>query len=54
MRNQREDVAAVLAALIDRPTADAAGLALDLVAGETPIEKAVEEAITKGETDWVG
>ncbi|WP_062207570.1 NAD(P)H-binding protein [Streptomyces sp. NBRC 109706] len=37
----RDDVAAVLAALLDRPSA--AGLTLDLVNGDTPIARAVAE-----------
>ena len=41
----REDVAAVLAALIERD--DAHGLAPDLVGGSTPIAEAVEQAVTQ-------
>ncbi|KAI0766415.1 NADH(P)-binding-domain-containing protein [Trametes elegans] len=48
----RDDVAKVLALLLNRP--DAHGLALDLVGGETPVEEALDAAIKKGETDWVG
>ncbi|EIN05178.1 NAD(P)-binding protein [Punctularia strigosozonata HHB-11173 SS5] len=48
----RDDVARVLALLIDRP--DASGLAIDLVGGETPIEEALDAFIKKGETDWLG
>ncbi|KAI0766409.1 NADH(P)-binding-domain-containing protein [Trametes elegans] len=48
----RDDVAKVLALLLDRPDAD--GLALDVVGGEAPIEGALDAAIKKGETDWLG
>jgi len=48
----RDDVAQTLALLVDRP--DAAGLALDLVGGDTPIKEALDAAIRKGETDWTG
>jgi len=48
----RDDVATTLALLVER--ADAAGLALDLVGGETPISEALDNAIQKGETDWLG
>lgn len=50
--SQRDDVASVLAALVDRP--DAAGLALDLVGGETPLKEALDAAIIKKETDFLG
>ena len=46
----REDVAAVLAALIERD--DAVGLALDLIGGQTPIDQAVEAAIARSESDF--
>lgn len=38
--------------MVDRP--DAAGLALDLVGGDDPIEQALDAAIKLGETDWLG
>jgi len=41
-----------LALLVDRE--DAAGLALDIVGGETPIGEALDAAIKKGETDFSG
>ena len=37
---QREDVAATLLALLDAPSA--AGLSLDIISGETPIQEAVK------------
>ncbi|KAA1475757.1 NAD(P)-binding protein [Dentipellis sp. KUC8613] len=48
----RDDVAQILALLVDRP--DAAGLAIDAVGGESPISEALDACIKKGETDWVG
>jgi nucleoside-diphosphate-sugar epimerase len=48
----RQDVAEALALLIDRE--DAAGLAIDIVGGETPIQQGLNEFIKKGETDWLG
>jgi nucleoside-diphosphate-sugar epimerase len=47
----REDVAAALAALLDRE--DASGLSIDVVGGETPVQEALDAAIKKGETDLV-
>ncbi|KAG5721205.1 UPF0659 protein [Termitomyces sp. T112] len=47
----RDDVAKVLALLVDRE--DAAGLALDVVGGDTPIEASLDVAIKKGETDFL-
>lgn len=47
---QRDDVASVLALLVDR--ADAAGLALDLVEGDEEADEALDRAIKKGETDF--
>jgi hypothetical protein len=37
--------------LVDRE--DAAGLALDVVGGTTPLAEALDAAIKKGETDFV-
>ncbi|KAG6856142.1 hypothetical protein H0H87_007147 [Tephrocybe sp. NHM501043] len=48
----RDDVAKALALLVDRE--DAAGLALDMVSGETSIEESLDAAIKKGETDFLG
>jgi hypothetical protein len=42
----RDDVAAVIAVLLDTPAA--AGLALELVAGDTPIEDAVAQLVRRG------
>ena len=50
--SQRDDVANALAALVDRP--DAAGLAIDIVGGETPISEGIDAFIKKGVTDWLG
>ena len=50
--SQRDDVAQALALLVDRP--DAAGLALDIVGGDTQIEEALDAAISKRETAWIG
>lgn len=47
---QREDVAATLLALVNEP--GTSGLALDLTAGETPIEQAVQEASKKQVSDY--
>ncbi|PPR00809.1 hypothetical protein CVT26_012450 [Gymnopilus dilepis] len=48
----RDDVAKALAVLLDRE--DAAGLAIDFVGGDTPIEEGLDAFIKKGETDWLG
>ncbi|KAI0072905.1 NAD(P)-binding protein [Panus rudis PR-1116 ss-1] len=48
----RDDVAKTLALLIDRP--DGAGLALDIVGGDTPIEEALDTAIRNRVTAWIG
>ncbi|KAF5347317.1 hypothetical protein D9756_009915 [Leucocoprinus leucothites] len=48
----RDDVAKTLALLIDREAA--AGLTIDLVGGETPIEEGLDAFIRKGETDFLG
>ncbi|KAL9710495.1 hypothetical protein Ac2012v2_006029 [Leucoagaricus gongylophorus] len=47
----RDDVARVLALLVDRE--DAAGLGIDLVGGDTPIEEGLDTFIKKGETDFL-
>lgn len=47
---QRDDVAKTLAVLVERP--DAAGLAIDLVGGETPISEGIDAVVQKGETDF--
>ncbi|KAH9476848.1 UPF0659 protein [Psilocybe cubensis] len=49
---KRDDVAKVLALLADRE--DAAGLAIDFVGGDTPIEEGLDAFIKKGETDFLG
>jgi hypothetical protein len=51
---QRADVAATLFELIKAPGKGAAGLALDLIKGDTPVAEAVSAAISKGETDFQG
>jgi len=48
----RDDVATALALLLDRE--DAAGLAIDMVGGETGIEAGLDAMIRKGETDFLG
>ncbi|KAJ7200575.1 NADH(P)-binding-domain-containing protein [Mycena pura] len=48
----RDDVATALAYLLDRD--DAAGLAIDIVGGDTPIADGLDAAIKKGETDFLG
>ncbi|KII90103.1 hypothetical protein PLICRDRAFT_40303 [Plicaturopsis crispa FD-325 SS-3] len=48
----RDDVAQVLALLADRE--DAAGLALDLVGGDTPLDEGLDAAIKKRVTAWTG
>ncbi|KAJ3560118.1 hypothetical protein NP233_g11043 [Leucocoprinus birnbaumii] len=48
----RDDVAQVLALLIERE--DAAGLGIDLVGGETSLEEGLDAFIKKGETDFLG
>jgi len=50
-RIPREDVAKALALLADRE--DAAGLAIDIIGGETPIEEGLDAMIKKGETDFL-
>ena len=49
---QRQDIAQTLALLLDRD--DAAGLALDVVGGQTPIADALDAAIKKGESAFLG
>jgi hypothetical protein len=51
-RDQRDDVAQTLALLVDRD--DAAGLAIDVVGGETPIKEGLDAVIRRGETDFLG
>ncbi|TFK68768.1 hypothetical protein BDN72DRAFT_878805 [Pluteus cervinus] len=48
----RDDVAKALVALLGRE--DANGLALDIIEGETPLDEALDAAIKKGETDFLG
>ncbi|KAF8890749.1 NADH(P)-binding-domain-containing protein [Infundibulicybe gibba] len=48
----REDVAQTLALLVDRE--DAAGLAIDIIGGETPLKEGIDAFIQKGETDFLG
>ncbi|KAI0069713.1 hypothetical protein K474DRAFT_1694007 [Panus rudis PR-1116 ss-1] len=48
----RDDVAKTIALLVDRP--DAAGLALDVVGGETPLEEGLDVANKNRVTAWVG
>jgi hypothetical protein len=49
---QRDDLAQLLATVLDRP--DAAGFAIDTVGGEIPIPKSLDAYIKRGETDWIG
>ncbi|KAJ7258048.1 NADH(P)-binding-domain-containing protein [Mycena haematopus] len=48
----RDDVATALALLLERD--DAAGLAIDMVGGDTPISAGLDAMIKKGETDFLG
>jgi len=48
----RDDVAATLALLVDRP--DASTLALNLIGGATPLKEALDAAIKDRATAWVG
>jgi len=48
----RDDVAEALALLVDRE--DAAGLAIDIAGGDTPIKEALDAVVKKGETDFLG
>ncbi|TFK48183.1 NAD(P)-binding protein [Heliocybe sulcata] len=48
----RDDVAKTLALLLDRP--DAAGLALDLVGGETPLADGLDAVVRNKVTAWIG
>ncbi|KDR78216.1 hypothetical protein GALMADRAFT_245273 [Galerina marginata CBS 339.88] len=48
----RADVAKALACLLDRE--DAAGLAIDFVGGDTPIEEGLDTFVEIGQTDWLG
>ncbi|VDB92257.1 unnamed protein product [Peniophora sp. CBMAI 1063] len=50
-RISRDDVALALSVLVDRP--DAAGLAIDIVGGDTPIVEGLDAFIAKGETDFL-
>lgn len=45
-------MARALALLVDRE--DAAGLAIDIAGGDIPIAEALDAAIKKGETDFLG
>ncbi|KAJ7250857.1 hypothetical protein B0H12DRAFT_656958 [Mycena haematopus] len=47
----RDDVATALALLLERE--DAAGLAIDIVGGDTPIAAGLDAMIKKGETDFL-
>lgn len=49
---QREDVAATLVELISLPGKGSAGLALDLIKGETSIADAVRSAVDKQVSDF--
>jgi len=51
---QRDDVAKALALLVDRKDSDAAGLAIDVAGGDTPIQDGLDAFIKKGETDFLG
>ncbi|KAI0338199.1 NAD(P)-binding protein [Trametopsis cervina] len=48
----RDDVAKVLFLLLERD--DAAGLGIDLVGGDEPLENALDAFIAKGESDFLG
>jgi len=48
----RDDVALALALLAERE--DAAGLAIDIVGGETPVEQGLDTAIKNKVTAWIG
>ncbi|KAI0297062.1 NAD(P)-binding protein [Multifurca ochricompacta] len=48
----RDDVAQILAELVERP--DAAGLAIDITSGDVPIAEGLDKFIKNGETDWLG
>ncbi|RXW22281.1 hypothetical protein EST38_g3583 [Candolleomyces aberdarensis] len=48
----RDDVALALSLLVDRE--DAAGLAIDLGGGETPIKEGLDLVIRRRATDWLG
>jgi len=48
----RADVAEALALLVDRP--DAAGLAIDMIGGDTTVSQGLDTFIKKGVTDWLG
>lgn len=47
---QRQDIAQALALLLDRE--DAAGLAIDVVGGDTPISQGLDAAIKKKESAY--
>jgi hypothetical protein len=51
-RLQRDDVTKVLTLLLDRE--DAAGLAIDIIGGDTLIEEGLDAVIKKGESDFLG
>jgi len=48
---KRDDVAEVLALLVDRE--DAGGLGIDLVGGDSLIDKGLDAFIKKGKTDFL-
>jgi len=49
---QRDDVTTVLILLMNRE--DAAGLAIDIIGGDTLIEEGLDAMIKRGETDFLG
>jgi hypothetical protein len=49
---KRDDVAKALALLVDRE--DAAGLAIDIAGGDTPLQDGLDVFIEKGVTDFLG
>lgn len=50
----RQDVARTFLALAELPKGSGDGLMLDLTQGDTDVDKAVSEAISRGRSDWLG
>lgn len=50
----REDVADVFLKVAELPKGQADGLMLDLTGGDVAVEEAVQKAVQRGRTDWLG
>lgn len=50
----REDVADVFLKVAELPKGQADGLMLDLTGGDVAVDEAVQKAVERGRTDWLG